>query len=111
MYLTPKAVSALHVVVVAPLLFLLSNDQLPKEYMQYARYVAVILAVFHMYKLCMYMQMDTDGVEDVVYDQVMHKMQKTGDFIQNVYDRGEDVVSQTVDYVGDRIPRVRIERR
>lgn len=46
-----KAINLFHILVVAPIFWLLATDKFPQEYKKYLLYLAIIIVAFHLYKL------------------------------------------------------------
>ena len=49
--LSSNTINILHIVAIAPLFYTLGTNQFPNEYKQYLVHLAVILVLYHAYKL------------------------------------------------------------
>lgn len=64
-----KIINAFHVLIVAPLLWSLASNRFPEEYKQYVVWLAIGLALFHLYR---FFTNRTEGMTSIYGSNVHH---------------------------------------
>lgn len=72
----PTFVTLFHVLIVAPLLISLATDRFPQEWKKYLLILAVVVAVYHIYRFYIIKKSsEVEGLHDIImYDHPVHRI-------------------------------------